>query len=239
MASRCLATAVLTLGIGVMMPACNDHDLGVAVDGGRDVVWGEHVAGASADGSALESPAAELSSDASFDSPAGQLDDVPLGSPDHVLADAQLDAAANVEIDASVTGRPLDVAPSDSGFLAGEAGVAVAVIVRSGNSQRPGATTTIYADGSAVESYEPFGSPDGGVRNYPPGSPLVVQFLLDLSAVGDITTIPIQFGCAKSVSFGTTLTLSAGGKQTGDLECAHNPTPDQKRLIDDCLGLTS
>jgi hypothetical protein len=203
------------------------------------VVWGEHVADASADGSALESPAAELSPDAPFDSPAGQLDDVPLGSPDAPVTNAPLDAAANVEMDASAVDGPVDVAPSDSGFLAGEAGVVVAVIVHSGNSIRRAATTTIYADGSAVESYEPSGSPDGGVRNYPPGSPLVVQFLLDLSAVGDITTIPIQFGCAKSVSFGTTLTLSAGGKQTGDLECANNPTPDQKRLIDDCWSLTS
>jgi hypothetical protein len=86
MVSRCLATAALTLGIGVMMPACNDHDLGVAVDGGRDVVWGEHVAGASADGSALDSQATELSPGASVDS--GQLDDVPLGSPDAPLTNA-------------------------------------------------------------------------------------------------------------------------------------------------------
>jgi hypothetical protein len=220
-----------------MMPACNDHDLGVAVDGGRDVVF-DDAAGASAPGN-LDSQTTELSSGTSVDSPAGQLADVPLGSPDDLVSDTQLDAAANVETDASAVDRPMDVAPNDSGFLAGEAGVVVAVIVRSGNSLGPGATTTIYADGSAVESYESFGSPDGGVRYYPPGSPVVVQFLLDLSAVEDITTIPTQFGCAKSISFGTTMTLRTGGKQTGDLECVNNPTPDQKRLIDDCWGLTS
>jgi hypothetical protein len=72
---------------------------------------------------------------------------------------------------------------------------------------------------------------------YNPGSPEVVAFLADLDAVGDVSVIPIAASCGKSVSFGTTTTVSALGKSSGDLECLDSPSPSQTALASDCSTL--
>jgi len=54
-----------------------------------------------------------------------------------------------------------------------------------------------------------------------------------------LPAIPINSYCPKSVSNGTRTALSAGGTQSGDLQCATSLTPEQAALVRDCLALTS
>jgi hypothetical protein len=58
----------------------------------------------------------------------------------------------------------------------------------------------------------------------------------DLRAIGDLSNIQGVW-CGKSVSFGTTTTVTANGKTSVDLQCLQNPTPAQCALYYDCLAL--
>jgi hypothetical protein len=148
---------------------------------------------------------------------------------------------------ATLDGEPTETANAvEASFLAGEAGVEVARIRNSGSANRPAVQVIVYADASAVRMVESRGTiPDSGEvpnfvteRTYPAGSPFIIQFMEDLAAAGDVALIP-TVTCAKSVSFGSTTEVTAGGRTSGDLQCASKDvTPAQAALIQDCELLT-
>jgi hypothetical protein len=123
-----------------------------------------------------------------------------------------------------------------AGLTVGDGGV-VALIVESASSNAAEADVTVYSDGSANRT---IGSPRGSFSvspaMFPAGSPEVVVFLADLTAVGNVSTIQIG-QCGKSVSFGTTTTVTANGSTSGDLQCLKNPTAAAAALAMDCAVL--
>jgi hypothetical protein len=126
------------------------------------------------------------------------------------------------------------------------AAVVVAIIDQSASTNARSSEVVVYSDGSAVRTVGPprMGSlllPDGGSvpmgpspETFPPGSQEVMQLLADLAAVGDVSAIATSW-CPKSISFGTTTTVWADGKQSGDLQCADAPSTVQAAFISDCL----
>ena len=143
-----------------------------------------------------------------------------------------------------------DVATSaDAQFVLGDAGVIVAQIDLTESTNTRSSTVIVYADASAIRTVGPpkgggFSLPDGAVvplgptpMSWEAGSPVIVQFLQDLAAAGDVSAVPITF-CPKSASFGTRTYVSAGGASSGDLQCATNANPAQEALVHDCIGLT-
>lgn len=119
-------------------------------------------------------------------------------------------------------------------------GGVVALIKVSASTNSAEIDVTVYSDGSANRTIGPARNSDldGTPAMFPPGQPAVAQFLADLDAVGSVAAIPIG-QCGKSVSFGTTTTVTAGGKTSGDLQCLSNPTPAETRLVEDCNTLTT
>ena len=165
------------------------------------------------------------------------------GPPTQANDGAQADSPVAEDLDAPQPGQDaaasaFDQSATEAGFVDGEAGVVVATILNSGNANRPQVTTVVYADGSATQTDMFYGS-DGGTRFLPPGSPAVVQFLLDLTVAGDIAAIK-TVDCVKSTSFGYSIILTVGGVHSGDLDCAryNSPMPAQLALADDCEVLT-
>lgn len=88
----------------------------------------------------------------------------------------------------------------------------------------------VFADASAERSLGPptqleeqtdggLGALDGTPKTFPPASADVLVFLQALAAVNDLSAIPIRRSCTKSISFGTTTTVTANGQTTGDLQC--------------------
>jgi len=109
-------------------------------------------------------------------------------------------------------------AAGGSSAAGGRSQVALIVLSRSTNS--PEVDVVVYSDASAERTV----TGRQGVSNvapaqYPAGAAEVTSFLSDLGAAGDLATIPIAT-CLKSVSFGTTLKITADGQTSGDLECA-------------------
>jgi hypothetical protein len=109
----------------------------------------------------------------------------------------------------------------------------------------------VFSDASAERTigphrYDASTGLDPSPMSYPPGSPEVVTFLCDLAAVGDVSAIPADPGgpsptlpgCAKSASFGTITTVTAGGKTSGDLQCLENPTAAATALAHDAAVLS-
>jgi hypothetical protein len=113
----------------------------------------------------------------------------------------------------------------------------VASITVSHSTNTPEVDVAVYGDGSADRTLQ--GAPRLGLMpmSYPANSPEVEQFLIDLGAVGDVSTIPTGH-CIKSASFGTTTTVTAAGKTSGDLQCLQNPTAAETALANDCKLLT-
>jgi hypothetical protein len=108
-------------------------------------------------------------------------------------------------------------------------------VTASSNSRQ--VDVAVFSDASAERTIGPARSdPPTGLpqdpASFPPGAPEVVAFLRDLAAVGDVSAIPadpglLPFpthqGCAKSASGYTVMTVTAGGKTSGDLECLDSP----------------
>ena len=140
---------------------------------------------------------------------------------------------------------PVDGAADVAPF---EAGAPVAEIVETESTNYAGFDVLVYGDGSAVQTTIPsrgcrYSGSDADVCQssstyYPPGTPIVMRFLADLQAVGDVSGIQSTW-CGKSVSFGTYTRVSANGNTSNDLQCMANPTPAQCALYADCLALTS
>ena len=154
----------------------------------------------------------------------------------HPFSDAGGDAALPI-VDGGV-----DAAQS-------EAGTPVAEIVETESTNYPGFDVLVYIDGSAIQTtvpsricrYDGIDAADcqSSSSYYPPGTPKVMQFLADLQAVGDLSSIQEASYCGKSVSFGTVTTVYANGMSSHDLQCMANPTVEQCALYADCIALTS
>ena len=119
-------------------------------------------------------------------------------------------------------------------------GGAVALVRVSASTNSAEVDVAVYSDGSATRTIGPARNSvlDGTPAMFPPGQPAVLQFLKDLEAVGNVAAIPIG-QCPKSVSFGTTTTVTAGGNTSGDLQCLKNPTPAETSLAADCNTLAA
>ncbi len=113
----------------------------------------------------------------------------------------------------------------------------VATISLSASTNTPSVLMIVYSNAAADEIVGPTVGAPGYSSTYPPGSPDVVAFLSDLAAVGNVAAIPTGDQCSKSVSFGTTTTVSAGGNTSGDLQCLTDPTAAEVRLVMDCARL--
>jgi len=119
-------------------------------------------------------------------------------------------------------------------------GGVVAVIRVSASTNSAEVDVTVYADGSANRTIGPARNSDldGKPAIFLPGQPAVAKFVADLDAVGNVAAIPIG-QCGKSVSFGTTTTVTAGGQTSGDLQCLDNPTAAETSLAADCDALAT
>ena len=140
----------------------------------------------------------------------------------------------------------LDVSNSSDGSLL------VATIRVSQSTNTSEIDVAVYADGSADRTLGPARFGDGSALDPPakafaPGSPEVVMFLCDLATVGDVSAIPADPGkpsptlpgCAKSGSFGTITTVTAGGNTSGDLQCLDpSASAAAMALAHDCDLLT-
>jgi hypothetical protein len=117
----------------------------------------------------------------------------------------------------------------------------VAHIVVSASTNASEIDVVVYSDGSAERTLGPakYGtSLDQPPASFPLGSAEGESFLKDLAKVGDVSLIPTQ-KCAKSVSFGTTTTVTSNGKTSGDLQCLLNPTAASQSLVRDVEALTT
>lgn len=110
---------------------------------------------------------------------------------------------------------------------------AVAVITNSGSTNTPSFTLTLYPDGSGTLTYQKDKDAQRFHRfvdkKFPAGTFDSKQFNAILSQINDVSTIP-DHGCMKSVSFGTTTTITYKGKTSGDLSCLSNQ--DKKVYLD-------
>jgi hypothetical protein len=103
---------------------------------------------------------------------------------------------------------------------------------------------TVFSDGSAERTTGParFDAGPGLTpqpMSFPAGSPEVMTFLCDLAAAGRVSQIPTTNSCAKSVSFGTEMTVAVGPDSSGDLEClATTASAAAMALAHDCDVLT-
>lgn len=130
-------------------------------------------------------------------------------------------------------------APGDGGGAdATPSRIAAAAIKVSRSTNSPEIDVIVYGDGSAERTV--IGNP--GVssvvpESFPAGSPEGLALLTDLAAIGnDVSSIPTG-ACAKSVSFGTTTTISTDAKTSGDLQCLQNPSAADTALVAACNAL--
>jgi hypothetical protein len=98
----------------------------------------------------------------------------------------------------------------------------VAVFNESASTNADAYVFSLNSDGSAV------GSPVLTTRDVdftkqlcilPPGTAEALACIDSLRQVGDVSSIPIEYDCPKSVSFGTETTVTCDGHTSGDLQC--------------------
>jgi hypothetical protein len=115
----------------------------------------------------------------------------------------------------------------------------LATIKNSGSTNMPGWTLTINKDGSGAITYDQtrrtgFGHYEN--KAFMAGTFDSKQLENLLAQIGDVSTIPNR-GCIKSVSFGSTTTITYQGKTSGDLTCLSQEDAPQflalKRLVQD------
>jgi hypothetical protein len=120
-----------------------------------------------------------------------------------------------------------------------DARVQAATIEISRSTNSPEIDVVVYSDGSADRTVVGTGGVNSTApKTFSAGSPEGTAFLSDLAAVGDVSAIPTG-ACAKSVSFGTVTTISAGGKTSGDLQCLEDPSAADTALVAAGNALTS
>lgn len=114
----------------------------------------------------------------------------------------------------------------------------LAVITNSGSTNTPGSTLTIMKDGSGSLTYQKGAQEDRFGRfvnkTFSQGTFESSQLENLLTQIKDVGTIPNR-DCLKSVSFGSTTTITYQGKTSGDLSCLSNEDPqiflDLKNLL--------
>ena len=100
------------------------------------------------------------------------------------------------------------------------------VITNSGSTNTPESTLTINTDGSGSLMYRKdtydmhnLGNSNRFVdKTFPAGTFKVAQLKNLLTQIGDVSAIP-DHGCIKSISFGSTTTITYLGKTSGDISC--------------------
>ena len=96
----------------------------------------------------------------------------------------------------------------------------LAVITNSGSTNLPGLTLTIHTDGSGSLHYDKGKNQpkNGGDRTFPGGTFDTARLAALLKQIHDVSIVP-NHSCLKSISFGTTTTITYNGKTSGDLSC--------------------
>jgi hypothetical protein len=187
--------------------------------------------------------------DGDISSPVEQQSDVaPDSSNATAMSDTGMDVSSTDKTDTPVVLCPLPEGSRDGGMAGVDGGVPIAWINFQPSTNQCGSSTDLYCDGSAFYRSIPCNAPflDGTCEGqscpttsyFPPGTPWVLQCLADLEAVGDLTTIEARkpYMC-ESVSNGTALYISFGGKSVGDLNCPLQPyTPAQAQMVSDCVS---
>ena len=108
-------------------------------------------------------------------------------------------------------------------------GSLLVVITNSGSTNTPKSTLTINTDGSGSLMYHKdtcgvcnIGNSNRFVdKTFPAGTFNVAQLKNLLTQIGDVSAIP-DHGCIKSISFGSTTTITYQGKTSGDISCLSN-----------------
>lgn len=119
----------------------------------------------------------------------------------------------------------------------GAAGADVAVIVNSGSTNTPGFRIAVEQSGNAEYTAAPrrmIRPPSGETPQTQLQLPdtLVKRLYADLDAAKPFSSLPHQ-RCAKSASFGTTLTIALGLQETPDLSCGGSDNEKLKALLRD------
>ena len=138
------------------------------------------------------------------------------------------------------SGSPSNSEPEISVCGASTGHTVAAAIHVSQSTNSAAIDVVVFCDSSAERTLGTPGVTDAlnaTPKVYKPGSPEVTALLADLDAVGDVSAIPIAASCGKSISFGTTTTVSALGKSSGDLQCLDSPSPIQTALASECNTL--
>lgn len=119
----------------------------------------------------------------------------------------------------------------------GAEGADVAVIVNSGSTNTPGFRIAIEQSGDAEYTAVPRRAirPSNGQptqTHLQLADTLVKRLYADLDAAKPFSSLPMQ-RCAKSASFGTTLTIALGFQETPDLSCGGGDSEKLKALLRD------
>lgn len=119
--------------------------------------------------------------------------------------------------------------------------VLAATIDETASTNQASTEVTVYCDGAAertVGTSPPMGALTVAPKTWDAEAPEVLAFIVDLDAVWDVSAVP-TVACPKSVSFGTTITVTAAGKTSGDLECLDHPSAAASALLADGYQLLS
>lgn len=111
--------------------------------------------------------------------------------------------------------------PSDKSSL-------LAIVTNSGSTNTPEAILTLNTDGSGALVYQA-NSRGYSNKTFPPGTFDIAQLQHLLVQIGDVSAIP-DHECLKSISFGSTTTITFEGKTSGDVSCLSNA--DQQTYLD-------
>lgn len=101
------------------------------------------------------------------------------------------------------------------------------IITNSGSTNTPGATVAVNKDGSGTIAYNRDNDPRFNKyvdKTFPRGTFDVSQLAHMLAQIGNVETIP-KHHCIKSVSFGSTTTITYQGKTSGDISCRSKEDP--------------
>jgi hypothetical protein len=116
----------------------------------------------------------------------------------------------------------LEVMASSSSQDSQDARAVLAVITNSGSTNSPGSQLIIHNDGSGSLTSQPrlwqLPSKQNVNKTFPPGTFDSRQLARILAEIRDLSAVP-GHGCFKSISFGTSTTITHNGKTSGDLSC--------------------
>lgn len=160
------------------------------------------------------------------------------GCPEGTLCRTIADGAQRVAICCSGAGCPPFVPLSNPCDDAGSSCVVAAIHVSASTNSAP-VDVVVHADGSAERTIEP-GSQNNPTtpKSFLVGDATVERFLSDFEASGDVELYAVVPHCSKSVSFGTSTTITSGNETSGDVQCMSPDAPTaQYALADDCATL--